>query len=111
MTYEKILEIADKKPLTIRQHEKFFKPVLKDDDTILFDYAEEATYQANIFAHALGTKPYQHIWTVLNYNSSNFLLLSGIHYHNSIGYIVCETPVKIDNPSWTIEAIYRIYNK
>ena len=44
MTYEKILEIADKKPLTIRQHEKFFKPVIKDDDTILFDYSEEATH-------------------------------------------------------------------
>ena len=31
MTYERILEIANKKPLTIRQHENFFKPVVKDD--------------------------------------------------------------------------------
>ena len=92
MTYEKILEIANKKPLTIRQHEKFFKPFIKDDDTILFDYSEEATHQANVFAHALGTKPYQHIWTLVDGDSGKECLINGWHRCNRLAYVVCETP-------------------
>ena len=92
MTYEKILEIADKKPLTIRQHEKFFKPFLKDDDTILFDYIEEATHQANVFAHAQGTKTHQHIWTLADVDSGKSFLINGWRYCNRLGYVVCETP-------------------
>ena len=92
MTYEKILEIADKKPLTIKQHEKFFKPFIKDDETILFDYSEEATYRANVFAHALGTKTYQHIWTLVDGDSGKECLINGWHRCNRIAYVVCETP-------------------
>lgn len=92
MTYEKILEIADKKPLTIRQHEKFFKPVIKDDNTILFDYRDEALDEANVFAHALGTKPYQHVWTLLDGDSGKCCLINGWHYCNRLAYVVCETP-------------------
>lgn len=92
MTYEKILGIADKKLLTIRQHKNFFKPVVKDDYTILFDFANEATKQANVFAHALGTKPYQHIWTLVDGDSGKCCLINGWHRCNRIAYVVCETP-------------------
>ena len=92
MTYEKILEIADKKPLTIKQHEKFFKPYLKDDETILFDYKEEATYRANCFAHAQDTKPHQHIWTLVDGDSSKCCLINGWNWCNRLAYVVCETP-------------------
>ena len=92
MTYEKIIEIADKKPLTIRQHEKFFKPVLKDDETILFDYSEKATLIANVFAHAQGTKTYQHIWTLVDGDSGKSCLINGWHRVNRLAYVVCETP-------------------
>ena len=92
MTYEKILQIADKKPLTIRQHEKFFKPVIKDDDTILFDYSNEAIAEANVFAHALGTKTYQHIWTLVDGDSGKCCLINGWHRVNRLAYVVCETP-------------------
>lgn len=92
MTYEKILEIADKKPLTIRQYEKFFKPVIKDHQTILFDFKEEAATQANVFTHALGTKPYQHIWTLVDGDSGKCCLINGWHWCNRLAYVVCETP-------------------
>lgn len=92
MTYEKILEIADKKPLTIRQYEKFFKPVIKDDQTILFDFKEEAATQANVFANSQGTKPYQHIWTLVDGDSGKCCLINGWHWCNRLAYVVCETP-------------------
>lgn len=92
MTYEKLLEIADRKPLTIRQHENFFKPVVKDDCSILFDYSNEAIDQANVFAHALGTKTYQHIWTLVDGDSGKEILLNGWHRVNRLAYVVCEVP-------------------
>lgn len=92
MTYEKILEIAKKKPLTIRQHEKFFKPFVKDDDTILFDYSDEATEKATEFANAQNTKPYQHIWTLVDGDSGKCCLINGWHRCNRLAYVVCETP-------------------
>ena len=110
MTYEKILEIANKRQLLEKEHKDFFKPLMENKNlnfTTLFESKKKAKY----FAEKQNTEAKQHIWTVLNDNSSKFLLLSGIHYHNSIGYIVCETPVKIDNPSWTIETVYMICNK
>ena len=110
MTYEKILEIADKRQLLEKEHKDFFKPLMENKNlnfTTLFEAKKKAKY----FAEKQNTQTNQHIWTLLKYNSSEFLLLSGIHYHNSIGYIVCETPVKIDDPSWTIETVYMICNK
>lgn len=92
MTYERLLEIADKKPLTTRQHENFFKPVVKDDDTILFDFYNEALEQANVFAHALGTKPYQHIWTLVDGDSGKCCIINGWHWCNRLAYVVCEVP-------------------
>ena len=92
MTYEKILEIADKKPLTVKQHEKFFKPVVKDNSTILFDYSYEAITEANVFSHALGTKPYQHIWTLVDGDSGKEILLNGWRLCNRLAYVVCEVP-------------------
>ena len=110
MTYEKILEIADKRQLLEKEHKDFFKPLIENKN-LSFTTLFEAQNKAKYFTEKQNTEAKQHIWTVLNDNSSKFLLLSGIHYHNSIGYIVCETPVKIDNPSWTIEAVYMICNK
>ena len=92
MTYEKILEISKKKPLTIRQHENFFKPLVKDDNTILFDYRNEALEQANVFAHSLGTKPHQHILTLVDGDSGKCCLINGWHWCNRLAYVVCETP-------------------
>ena len=92
MTYEKILEIAAKRQLLEKEHKDFFKPVIKDDNTILFNYRDEALDEANVFAHALGTKPYQHVWTLVDGDSGKCCLINGWHYCNRLAYVVCETP-------------------
>lgn len=92
MTYEKILEKAEKKPLSVKQFDEFFKPFIKDDQTMLFDFPEEATYQANSYAHKQGTKTYQHIWTCVDGDNGKLILINGWHLCNRIAYVVCETP-------------------
>ena len=110
MNYNNLIQIANKRQLLEKEHKDFFKPLIENKNlsvTTLFEAKNKAKY----FTEKQNTEEKQHIWTVLNDNSSKFLLLSGIHYHNSIGYVVCKTPLKIDNPSWTIEAVYMICNK
>lgn len=110
MTYEEIIEKANKKPLTIRQHEKFFKPYTKEDDSVLFDYADEAELVAGLFAKTNNTQVYQHIWTVVDGESGNPCTINGWHLCNRIGYMVCEVPwgtgnSEVDNDTY-IEAKY-----
>ena len=78
--------------MTVKQNEKFFKPVVKDDDTILFDYSNEAIAEANVFSHAIGTKPYQHIWTLVDGDSGKEILLNGWRWCNRLANVVCEVP-------------------
>ena len=58
----------------------------------MFDYSEEATHQANVFAHALCTKPYQHIWTLVDGDSGKCCLINGWHRCDRLAYVVCEVP-------------------
>jgi hypothetical protein len=93
-TYEQILEMADKKPLTVKQFDDYFKPLFNDDEHYIVDYAKEATKMAEDYIknNNLTTKPYQHVWTVVDGSSGKLCTINGWHFCNRIGYMVCETP-------------------
>ena len=101
MTYQEILDKAKKKPLTIKQHEDYFKPFTKEDDTILFDFPAEALIQAEVFAKLNNTKPYQHVWTLVEGDSGKECLINGWHVCNRLAYVVCEVPWGIGTESDT----------
>ena len=110
MTYDEIIKKAEKKPLTVKQHEKFFKPYTKEDDSVLFDFADEATLVAELFAKTNKTQVYQHIWTIVDGESGNLCTINGWHVCNRIGYMVCKVPWgtgnrEVDNDTY-IEAEY-----
>ena len=92
-TYEQILEMASKKPLTANQFTKFFEPIINSSG-YLVDSLSEAKEKANeiIENNNLDTKTYQHIWTVVVGQSGNLCTLNGNHMFDRFGYIVCKTP-------------------
>lgn len=94
-TYEQILEMADKKPLTVKQFDNYFKPIeLDNEDGYLYDYLDEAQIKANKFIEEnnLKTSTYQHIWTVVDVDSGKLCTINGYHRVNRMGYMVCKTP-------------------
>lgn len=92
-TYEQILEMSNKKPLTEKQFDKFFDPSA-NSNRYLIDSLSEAKDKANeiIKNNNLDTKTYQHIWTVVEGESGSLCILNGYHICNRIGHIVCKTP-------------------
>ena len=92
-TYEQILEMASKKPLTANQFSKFFEPIINSSG-YLIDSLSEAKDKANeiIENNNLDTKTYQHIWTVLVDESGKLCTLNGYRLCDRIGYFVCKTP-------------------
>ena len=92
-TYEQIIEISKKKALTVKQFDRYFKP-LEQDSTYLIDSSNKAEQIAKEYINELNldTEPYQHIWTVLEGESGNMCTINGYHICNRMGYMVCETP-------------------
>ena len=89
-TYEQILEMAYKKPLTVKQFDDYFKPIeLDNGDGYLYDYLDEAQIKANKFIedNNLKTSTYQHIWTVVDGDSGKPCALNGYHMVNRLGYM------------------------
>lgn len=94
-TYEQILEMAYKKPLTVKQFDDYFKPIeLDNEDGYLYEYSNEAEQVAKEFIkkNNLATEVYQHIWTVVEGDSCNLCTINGWHIVNRMGYMVCKTP-------------------
>lgn len=96
-TYEQILEMADKKPLTVKQFDDYFKPIELLEgvgEGYLHDYSQEATKIAKelIQKNNLKTEVHQHIWTVVDCDSGKACVINGWHICNRIGYMVCRTP-------------------
>ena len=94
-TYEQIVEMANKKPLTVKQFDDYFKPIERDDECgYMIDFSNEAEQIAKelIQENNLTTKPYQHVWTVVDGDSGKLCTINGWHYINRIGYMVCKTP-------------------
>lgn len=94
-TYEQIVEMANKKPLTVKQFDDYFKPIVnKNEDGYLIDYSKEAIKIAekHIKENNLTTKPYQHVWTVVDGYSGKLCTINGWHLCNRIGHMICKTP-------------------
>ena len=71
-----------------------YKLVTRKDDSVAFEtYGDdllELKEKASAIAEKNGTKPYQHIWTVVDGDSGDLLLLNGWHLCNRINYVLCE---------------------
>ena len=94
-TYEQILEMANKKPLTVKQFDNYFKPIEREDELgYLIDFSNEAEQTAKeyIKENNLTTEVYQHIWTVVDGDSGKPCAINGWHMCNRIGYMICKTP-------------------
>lgn len=94
-TYEQIIEMANKKPLTVKQFNNYFKPIENEDGNgYLIDYSNEAEQTAKeyIKENNLTTQVYQHIWTVVDGSSGKLCTINGWHMCNRLAYIVCKTP-------------------
>jgi len=87
--------MADKKPLTVKQFDDYFKPIENEDGNgYLIDFSNEAEQVAKeyIAENNLTTEVHQHIWTVVDGSSGKLCTINGCHMCNRIGYMVCETP-------------------
>lgn len=94
-TYKQIIEMADKKPLTVKQFDDYFKPIEnKDGNGYLIDYSNEAELAAKEYIknNNLTTEVHQHIWTVVDGDSGKACAINGWHMCNRIAYMVCKTP-------------------
>lgn len=73
-TYEQIVEMANKKPLTVKQFDDYFQPIeIEDGNGYIIDFQDEAARVAEENTIAVKdnttTKPYQHVWTVVDGDS------------------------------------------
>jgi sulfur transfer protein SufE len=94
-TYKQIIEMANKKPLTVKQFDDFFKPIENENEYgYLIDFSNEAEQAAKEFIkkNNLTTEVHQHIWTVVDGSSGKPCAINGWHMCNRIGYIICKTP-------------------
>lgn len=94
-TYEQIIEMADKKPLTVKQFDDFFQPIEQDNGYMIDDSKQaESIAKENtiVIKNNTTTKPYQHIWTVVDGESGKPCAINGWHVCNRLGYMVCKTP-------------------
>lgn len=84
----------------------YFKPVTYDydgDDMIFSTFADACEYvEKNLnnthyddwddTAKQAASKPYQHIWSIVDGESGKLILLNGYHKVNVLDYLVCKTP-------------------
>lgn len=98
MTSKKLKEAVEgcktiEEVIKLRAFNKFFKPLDEPEKekgyTWQFDMKNDATDEAKKLD---SENPYRHIWTAVDGDGSDVILLNGYHYCNRIFYIVCETP-------------------
>ena len=73
-TYEQIVEMANKKPLTVKQFDDYFQPIeIEDGNRYIIDFQDEAARVAEentiVVKDNTTKKPYQHVWTVVDGDS------------------------------------------
>lgn len=98
MTSKKLKEAVEgcktiEEVIKLRAFNKFFKPLdepeMSKGSTWQFEAADEAKKIASQYDE---NNLYRHIWTAVDGEGSDIILLNGWHACNRLFYIVCETP-------------------
>jgi len=85
--------------ISLSNWEDYFKPIVNDNDDgemkfltwkDAYKYTEE-NFSSKSRANKEASKPYQHIWSVVDGDSGKLILLNGYHKVNVLDYLVCET--------------------
>lgn len=92
MTYDELLEIAKEDKIKIDDFNEVFKPIPFNEYQYMYNTWEDAKKVIDKLINKNGNKLYQHLWTVVDGNGEDLILLNGIHIFNRLGYVVCSEP-------------------
>lgn len=94
LSYQDILMIAEEKALEVETFDSFFQPS-EDEETgcpKLFETYDEAVKAEALKYAASPDQLYRHIWTVVDGDSGDLIVLNGWHLVNRVHYMVTKTP-------------------
>ena len=79
---------------TADEFEETFKPFYNDEQYMFDTYDDMTTYlKANKKSDLVNSENmYQHVWTAVDGDSGNTILINGFHFVNKIGYVFCQVP-------------------
>lgn len=92
MTYDELLEIAKEDKIKIDDFNEVFKPIPFNEDQYMYYTWEDAKKNIDKLINKNGNKLYQHLWTVVDGEGEDLILLNGSHICNRLGYVVCSEP-------------------
>jgi len=94
--YKELLEKAKEQKISCDDFEEFFKPIINKESEEAFQFYgsnwDELQKLAKEQAEKNDTKPYQHIWAVVDGDGPSCFYLNGRHVCNVMHHIVCKTP-------------------
>lgn len=93
-TYNQILKLAKQGQLNSDDFDNFFKP-LSDEFGVIVQYdCDKASVELlkSELDKRTDNNQYRYVWTCVDGEEDDLLLLNGWHVCNRLFYIICETP-------------------
>ena len=95
-TFEDIVSLSQIKCLEPEEFE-FFKPIQPNKDTFHFESIKEVEKYISSNNLNYGEERYRHIWTMVDGDHDEAVLINGFNFVNRLGYVLCQIPWGYDN--------------
>lgn len=77
--------------ISAAQYKKTYNPIVHEDQ-IMFDLFDQVELYMKINNINHGEELYRYIWTVVDGDSGDLVIINGFHFCNRVGYVLCTNP-------------------